>query len=389
MTAVREWTEEQRRAIERRDGDLLLDAGAGSGKTSVLVERFVAAVLADGIDVSALLTITFTEKAAAELRDRIRARLRDLGASELARQTEGAFISTIHGFCARLLRAHALAAGLAPDFVVLDRHQSEPLTAAAFDDALTELARDGEQTVDLIAAYGWWPLRAAILGAYAQLRSAGQLAPRLPALASGLEDPEAAGRLHRAAAALAAELGAIADPSVRVIEAQERVAAALQVAGRGPSVWPGELDRVRLPRNGAALSTDACVAYTEALMAFRAACAARAAGPVRDLLDALLGAYGRYYAARKRAVSGIDFEDLELMGRQLLAQDVELRERYAERFERIMVDELQDTNRVQLELIESITRDNLFTVGDAQQSIYGFRHAEVALFAQRGERLAA
>src|ERR1700727_1004136 len=149
-----QFTEEQLRAIERRQGDLLLDAGAGSGKTSVLVERFVRAVLQDGIDVSSILTITFTEKAAAELRDRIRLRLRELGAAEAARATEGAFISTIHGFCARLLRVHALSAGLDPNFVVLDRPQSDPLATAAFDDALTELARGDERAVQLIADYG-------------------------------------------------------------------------------------------------------------------------------------------------------------------------------------------------------------------------------------------
>ena len=92
---TRSWTAEQTRAIQRREGDLLLDAGAGSGKTSVLVERFVAAAREDGIDVAAILTITFTEKAAAELRDRIRSRLRELGEAEAARATEGAFISTI------------------------------------------------------------------------------------------------------------------------------------------------------------------------------------------------------------------------------------------------------------------------------------------------------
>jgi ATP-dependent exoDNAse (exonuclease V) beta subunit len=96
--AGRDWTDEQRRAIERRTGDLLLDAAAGSGKTSVLVERFVRSVMQDGVEVGAILTITFTEKAAAELRDRIRARLRELGADDAARRTEGAFISTIHGF---------------------------------------------------------------------------------------------------------------------------------------------------------------------------------------------------------------------------------------------------------------------------------------------------
>src|SRR5437868_9691 len=108
--AADRWTAEQLAAVERREGELLLDAGAGSGKTSVLVERFARAVLEDGADVTAILTITFTDKAAAELRERIRARLRELGADEAARETENAFISTIHGFCARLLRASALAA---------------------------------------------------------------------------------------------------------------------------------------------------------------------------------------------------------------------------------------------------------------------------------------
>ena len=128
-----EFTPEQRAAIERRNGDLLLDASAGSGKTSVLVERFVRAVVEDGVEVAAILTITFTEKAAAELRDRIRGRLRELGAERCRAPTEGAFISTIHGFCARILRTHALAAGLDPEFSVLDQPDAERLADAAFD----------------------------------------------------------------------------------------------------------------------------------------------------------------------------------------------------------------------------------------------------------------
>src|SRR5437588_5772978 len=95
-SGVREWTEEQREAISRRDGDLLLDAAAGSGKTSVLVERFAQSVLDDGVDVASILTSTFTDKAAAEMRERIRLRLRELGSEDAARATEGAFISTIH-----------------------------------------------------------------------------------------------------------------------------------------------------------------------------------------------------------------------------------------------------------------------------------------------------
>ena len=111
---------------------------------------------------------------------------------EAARRTEGAFISTIHGFCARVLRVNALAAGLDPQFVVLDRSRSEPLSAAAFEAALEELARgaDGGRVVGLIADYTPWSLRAAVLGVYAQLRSAGQLRPRLPEIAALAPDDD-------------------------------------------------------------------------------------------------------------------------------------------------------------------------------------------------------
>ena len=103
-------------------------------------------------------------------------------------------------------------------------------------------------------------------------------------------------------------------------------------------------------------------------------------------LDRLLGLFGARYAEHKRAASGVDFEDLELLVRDLFADNAELRERYAGRFEQVMVDEFQDTNRVQLDLINAIARGNLFVVGDAQQSIYGFRHADVELFERLGER---
>ena len=300
MTA---WTDEQLEAIERREGDLLLDAGAGSGKTSVLVERFVRAVLEDGIDVSAILTITFTEKAAAELRDRIRARLRELGAVEAARATEGAFISTIHGFCARVLRSHALAAGLDPQFAVLDRYQSEPLAAAAFDDALEELAGSAEGAVDLIAAYGPGALRAAILATYGQLRSIGASLPRLP----DVPEPVLAGaaaELAAAAASAGRELAGVAAPSAKVLEAIDRLERCAELAP-ADRLWPGDLDGLKLPGgNGAALSTEVCAAYTDALARFREELAAAAAKPVRDLLDALLRSFGERYAAGQARALG-------------------------------------------------------------------------------------
>src|SRR5688500_4222326 len=92
-------TEEQRAAVERRGESLLVPANAGSGKTTVLVERFVRAVCEDGVPVDGILAITFTDKAAAELKVRIRRRFLELGEREHARNAERAWISTIHGFC--------------------------------------------------------------------------------------------------------------------------------------------------------------------------------------------------------------------------------------------------------------------------------------------------
>ena len=109
------------------------------------------------------------------------------------------------------------------------------------------------------------------------------------------------------------------------------------------------------------------------------------------LLRVLLDLYGERYEAAKRERSALDFEDLELLARDLLADDPGLREQYAERFTHVLVDEFQDTNPLQNELIGLLGRDNLFRVGDENQSIYGFRHADVGVFrdharAGRGRR---
>jgi ATP-dependent helicase/nuclease subunit A len=375
----RTWTAEQQLAIERREGDLLLAAGAGSGKTSVLVERFVRAVIEDGLGAGEILTITFTEKAAAEMGERIRARLRELGEDVAAAAAEGAVIATIHGFCARVLRAHALRAGLDPAFAVLDEHQAGELAGAAFERALEELAAREPGAVELIAAHGAGALRAGLGAVLGELRSRGVPA-RLPALAPAPALGPALAAMQAAARAAATELGALPAPGVRVLEALGKLERC-QGMGAEAEIWPGDLDALCLPGgNGAALRTPVCEAYAAALAELRRVCEHRFAARDLVLLDALLRAFDAHYAREKRARSALDFEDLELLTRDLLRDAADVRERYRARFARIMVDELQDTNRVQLELIDQIADGNLFTVGDAQQSIYGFRHADVALF---------
>src|SRR5262249_36446852 len=170
-------TIEQRRAVEARDRDVLLDAGAGTGKTRVLVERYCDALTEDGAGIDAIVAFTFTDRAAAELRSRIRAELElraraAAGDSEraaelrtLARDSDAAWISTIHGFCRRLLASHPVALGLDPRFRVLDEAESDRVALRAFDDALEELLGADSGTGDrarLVAAIGHRELRSMV-----------------------------------------------------------------------------------------------------------------------------------------------------------------------------------------------------------------------------------
>lgn len=393
MSASVPFTTEQQAAIDHRGG-LLLTANAGSGKTSVMAERFVRAVREDGVDVARILAITFTEKAAAELKARVRGRFEALGDPERARATEGAWVSTIHGFCARLLRTHPLAAGIDPRFAVLDENAARQLAATAFDAALDTLVDDhGERALDLIAAYRPGDLRIAIMSLYGELRSRGQERPSLPEPHPAPLEPA---RVALAIARVQAEAEtAVARDGKTVFRARLALAEAESVleriAAAGPDAlppMPNAILRLALPRNGRALSGDGCEGYRDALQRYADACADAHGLVVHGLLDALLRGFGLRYEQAKHAASAVDFEDLELRANRLLREHEELRARYAERFVHVMVDEFQDTNPLQLELLERIAGERLFTVGDELQSIYGFRHADVELFRRRRRALA-
>ena len=323
-------TPEQEHAIARRGEPLLLAAGAGSGKTSVLVERFVRAVREDGIAPERILAITFTERAAGELRERVRARLLALGEHDAAHATEGAYVGTFHGFCARVLRAHAREAGLPEEHEILDEGIAGRLRRQAFADALGEFVRGGRaEAVDLIAAYTADRARATVLGVYVELRSQGQSTPRLPTPRLGDAPP---GSFAPGASGAQAELDTRAEREAQSLLDAKGV--------RAVALWGELLER-----------------------------------------------FGERYEAAKRDRDGLDFDDLELRAGELLSWDADVRRAWTERFELLMVDELQDVNPRQLALVRMLERENLFTVGDEWQSIYGFRHADVSLFRARDAQL--
>src|SRR5438309_6037589 len=161
--------EQQRAAVEAK-GEVFVSAGAGTGKTSVLVERFVRAVCEEGLDVESVLVITYTRKAAGELRARIRKGLAERGRHDLARALDGAWISTIHGFCARLLRAHPFEVGIDPRFRELDEPQGAVLRGEAFERALASfLAARAPDRLRLLAATGSGKLRRNLIALYERL----------------------------------------------------------------------------------------------------------------------------------------------------------------------------------------------------------------------------
>jgi ATP-dependent helicase/nuclease subunit A len=362
---------EQQLAAVEAGGEVFVSAGAGTGKTAVLVERVVRAVCDRGLDVDSILVITYTRRAAGELRTRIRSALAERGRHDLARELDGAWISTIHGFCARLLRAYPLAAGLDPRFRELDEAQAAVLRSEAFGEALAEFcSADDPQRLELLATYGSDRLRRMLTSVYETLRAAGRELDL--AVAARPELGERVDEVRVAATSLAT------DPEAT--DAQRRAATELLEL----------LERDRRPDrlmnlSGFKARGDRAAAYCEALAAVEQAALDEAAARDRALLQELVTLFAERYSQAKARESALDFEDLQLEARELLRTQPELREREQARFRSILVDEFQDTNRLQTEIVDLLRtpETELFFVGDEFQSIYGFRHADVAVFRER------
>jgi ATP-dependent helicase/nuclease subunit A len=395
MSGLREPTPEQAAAIKVSGRDVLLEAGAGTGKTGVMVDRYCRLVCDTGVSPDTILAFTFTDKAAAELRQRIRAELArraEAGserAAELLSGIGGAWVTTIHGFCNRILAAHPVAAGIDPGFRILDTPEAARAAREAFDDALQDfLAADGpnsEATAgesarrpgysreELVAAFEVEGLRELVTGVHAELHSRGEARPRLPEPPPC--DPAAALDAAALAAAECLEELKETDPKREVLEQ-----ALARLRAPGP---PPDLDELRALRTTSRAKPVA--PYREAIEAAISRCAeAGEGGEAYAHLAALLELFSERFEQAKARRTGIDFEDLQILAARLLER-AEVGESYRGRFSHLLVDEFQDTNRLQLRLIEALRgpRSELIVVGDELQSIYGFRHADLDVFRQQ------
>ena len=393
---------------------LFVEAGAGSGKTTALVAR-VLALLDAGIAMENIAAITFTEKAAAELKNRLRQKLSDSGGHQAALdQLDAAAITTLHGFALRILSQHALEAGLPP------RIEVSPLDA--FEDRWEEMLHHLLHSPEQQGALGLgliMGVNASHLHNLAQTldenwdlveERMGRGAPPTDLVGgfdfSGLcrqmdETAELAHRSLNPECKLAPRLTDIGQAGQRLRQAESDEDAVRVLFGPLPSFragnigrkgdWPGDLPVGDVRARVAALGS----AVEQAKL--------QVAGIVIERLARVLGALVLEAARDRRQRGVLEFHDLLVLARNLLRHPehgAKTREVLAERYPKLLIDEFQDTDPIQIDLAKLIASPpedasswpelldepgRLFFVGDPKQSIYRFRRADIAVFAEAGQ----
>ncbi len=399
------------------DANICVEAGAGTGKTTVLVDRIVEVLRREHAAVAQLVVITFTEKAAAELASRVRRGLEDaLRAAPddaerdcLAAAIRGlnhAHIETIHAFAASLLRERPVEALMDPGFDVLDELPAQLAFSAAWDAWLTdELAQEPPSPallniLDLNLDFRYVREAAERLNRhrYALPLRAYPAAPRDPkALLAALG--EAAIRLRE----LDRRVGAFEDPARQAMpEYIERLEQLLEL-GAGSPALPHALasitfpathlgNKQRWPRPSDCDAAKAGMKFVKgAIGEYVGALRSAATG---DLVRWLEG-FVRFFEQRRRRDGVADFDDLLLRARDLVRDAPEVRRYFQGKYRCILVDEFQDTDPVQAEMIVRLCAEDggeadwraatlragaLFVVGDPKQSIYRFRRADITMY---------
>ncbi len=424
-------TDAQQRAITAELKMLCVDAGAGSGKTLVLVERIVHLIAEKKADLDDIVAITFTDKAAAEMKARLRRAFREKAPiddpgemtrwRDLERRVETARIGTIHSFCARLLREHALRIGMDPDFTVLTEAETVLLRNETAIEAVHErLEATDPAAMRAATEYGPATLIDALDALLAKRGVLDRLEADLP-----LDDPDALAErwadLARAAHEQRLKTFARSHEVRLWIERIESFDGLCEKPTDGREVKRLEqidlLEKLRNAENIAAINT--CLAgmaapprqsksskdnwQTEAAYVGIGALfdtikkraqglvwtdpdpviEARAAQLTCDLyamFEHVRGAFSDAKAAR----AAMDFDDLIASAWRMLRENESVRTRVARGIRFLLVDEFQDTDWIQLDIARMLVDEpggpDWFFVGDAKQSIYDFRGAEVEVF---------
>lgn len=402
----------QREIITTLDKPLMVSAGAGSGKTFTLTQRIAYALESEssGIDgIDSIMAITFTRKAAGELKARVKRRLLDLGREEDALKVDDAWISTIHGACSRILREHALELGIDPGFEVLSETDVSRLRGDAMDRVLDEVRESDEHS--LLRFVNSIGMRSQSPNSPSVERYIDALTDRVKALPGGFsalapegDMPDARALLRRMVMLGETFLECLESLTGKKTKADEAnradVEAALKAAnsyldsapiidfsdpafdaGRYARVFfsfPKTSPKYRTKDGDPSFFADYRVEYAELGLEAEAGLAMRELRFVVELAQRVDAAYSQLKGA-----SRLDNTDLLQGAWRALEENPEICRDYRERFKMIMIDEFQDTDELQVALVRKLAApdlSNVCTVGDAQQSIYRFRGADVNVF---------
>lgn len=398
------YTPGQEKTIKTLDKPLFVAAGAGSGKTFTLTQRIVWALKeGSGTDgkpyLSSLdqaLIITFTNAAATEIKERVREALEKEGLHSAALQVDDAWISTIHGMCSRILKIHALDLGLDPEFEIIDDMTRNQLVNISIEEILRELSQD-ESYAEFLSTYAGnrdaLKSRIETLISYAQSSPVGMDAISFVGDSSDLEVLKE--ELENLCGALEALKGAIAatkpDEAKQLQSVQSELSSKLQqhlvlsLTDFDQAFWDTLQKALKIGRS----SKEIKIVKDEA--AYQLKVCSSLFGLIQDtfegqcLKDVTEQVY-KLFKQKKRAVGGLDNDDLLHLTAKVFEEHPEIAAVYTDKFKLVMVDEFQDTDQQQVQMIKSLSGKDaqyLTTVGDAQQSIYRFRGADVDVFFRR------
>ncbi len=393
-------TQGQQRCVDTLDRPLVVAAGAGSGKTFTLTKRIVGALQRGFVsDIDEVCAITFTNKAAAELKSRLKAELRACGLVDQALRADEAWVSTIHGMCARMLRAHALELGIDPAFSVAEGAQVTAYLSRAVDEVLVQ-AQAEEDSPALDALFAEYPARS--FGGF------GSSVESMLTDLVGEASSQAAGADALVLPGLTIKPAAAVEQVIDLVEGL-LVAASDQKEGAKRDEWIAAAElQLQVARDALAEGVSECgqalrviaqfkLAKTfgskeykaqvdEARGAFGACVMEMRLGAARPHLETLVALAGRVLEAftrMKRADGVLDNNDLLVFAARALEEHPAIAACYTDKFKLVMVDEFQDTDQMQVDMIRRIAGEGarrLCTVGDAQQSIYRFRGADVSVY---------
>lgn len=381
-------TADQLRAVEADGVDLCVVAGAGTGKTRALTERIVHRLREGKLDLSRLLAITFTEKAAAEMKQRLARALADEGRADAAQAVERAAISTVHAFCARLLREHAVEACVDPAFTVLEPVEAERLFESCLDALVAEMAARHDPDLDRLAALPGSDPADTLGRIFRAARESGAPPAQFPLRRPELPDPAPHEAAVRAALRDLEPFTRTGSDAARgraqaVLDAARPLDAATTAAGR-VRVVDDMVAAVNLS-TGKDLKAVLSMVREEGT-AWLSILAEERLAPTREALSRALARLEALFEEAKGHGERLDFADLERRALALLEDDEAVRGDVRRRWTEVHVDEFQDTNPVQERLVAALhSPGSLFVVGDPRQSIYGFRGSDVGVFLRRME----